>query len=293
MPYEHGPDARRMPEWLRRPITAPGRQAKVRSTLGELSLHTVCQSAKCPNQGECFASGTATFLIMGDACTRGCRFCAVDTRPPAPLDPDEPRRVAEGARRMDLRHVVVTTVTRDDLPDGGAAHFVAVIEAVRAALPGAAIEVLTSDFAGDESAVDTVAAARPDVFNHNLETVPRLYPDVRPGARYARSLRVLERVKETQPRLPTKSGVMLGLGETAEEVVAVMRDLRAVGCDMLTLGQYLRPSRRHLPVAAFVAPEVFAELEIEATALGFSAVASAPFVRSSYHAGEFIKRKGR
>jgi lipoic acid synthetase len=275
-----------MPEWLKRPIPAPGRQAKVRATLGELKLNTVCQSAKCPNQGECFASGTATFLIMGDACTRGCRFCAVDTRAPAPLDPDEPRRVAEAAQRMGLKHVVVTTVTRDDLEDGGAAHFVAVIAALREALPGAAVEVLTSDFGGNEDAIDLVAAARPDVFNHNLETVPRLYADVRPGADYARSLRLLERVHETQPDVPTKSGLMLGLGETAEEVVEVMRDLRGVGCDMLTLGQYLRPSKRHLPVAAFVEPSVFAQLEAEARSLGFAAVASAPFVRSSYHAGE-------
>jgi lipoyl synthase len=291
MTYAHGPEAERMPEWLRRPIAAPGRQAKVRTTLGELGLHTVCQSAKCPNQGECFASGTATFLIMGDACTRGCRFCAVDTRTPEPLDPDEPRRLAEGASRMGLRHVVVTTVTRDDLPDGGAAHFVAVIEALRAALPDAAVEVLTSDFAGDLDAVDLVAAARPDVFNHNLETVPRLYAEVRPGADYARSLRVLQRVKETQPDLPTKSGLMLGLGETPEEVVAVMCDLRSAGCDMLTLGQYLRPSKRHLPVAEWVTPEVFATLEAEARSSGFTAVASAPFVRSSYHAGELAAGK--
>ncbi len=289
MPYEHGPEARRLPEWLRRPIAPPGRQLAVRETLGELRLHTVCQSAKCPNQGECFSSGTATFLIMGDACTRGCRFCAVETREPAPLDPDEPRRVAEAARRMGLMHVVVTTVTRDDLVDGGAAHFVAVIAALREALPQAAVEVLTSDFAGSEAAVDAVAAARPDVFNHNLETVPRLYPEVRPGAGYARSLRVLERVKETQPDLPTKSGLMLGLGETAEEVVAVMRDLRAVGCDALTLGQYLRPSKRHLSVAEFVRPDAFAELEREAKALGFRGVASAPFVRSSYHAAELAR----
>jgi lipoic acid synthetase len=293
MTYAHGPeDAARMPEWLRRPIAPPGRQAKVRATLGELGLHTVCQSAKCPNQGECFASGTATFLIMGDACTRGCRFCAVDTRRPAPLDADEPRRLAEAARRMGLRHVVVTTVTRDDLPDGGAAHFVAVIEALRGALPDAAVEVLTSDFAGDDGAVDTVAAARPDVFNHNLETVPRLYADVRPGADYRRSLRVLRRVKQTQPDLPTKSGLMLGLGETPAEVVEVMRDLREADCDMLTLGQYLRPSKRHLPVAEFVRPEVFERLEAEGRALGFSAVASAPFVRSSYHAGELAGSGG-
>jgi lipoic acid synthetase len=279
-----------MPEWLRRPIAAPGRQAGVRATLGELKLHTVCQSAKCPNQGECFASGTATFLVLGDACTRGCRFCAVETRAPEPVDAGEPRRLAEAAARMGLRHVVVTMVTRDDLPGGGASHVVATIAALRDAVPEAAVEVLVSDFGGDLCAVDAVAAAGPDVFNHNLETVPRLYADVRPGADYERSLRVLSRVKETQRSLPTKSGLMLGLGEAREEVVAVMRDLREAGCDMLTLGQYLRPSAKHLPVAEFVRPEVFARLEEEARAMGFSAVASAPFVRSSYHAGELAAR---
>jgi lipoyl synthase len=223
---------------------------------------------------------------MGDACTRGCRFCAVETRVPEPLDADEPRRVAEAAARLGLKHVVVTTVTRDDLSDGGAAHFVGVIEALRAAVPAAAIEVLTSDFAGKLEDVDTVAAARPDVFNHNLETVPRLYAEVRPGADYARSLRVLERVRETQPDLPTKSGVMLGLGETVDEVREVMGDLLGHGVSMLTLGQYLQPSKAHLPVAEFVDPSVFAELSRDAYRLGFSAVASAPYVRSSYHAGE-------
>lgn len=254
--------------------------------LQELSVNTVCQSARCPNRGECFASGTATFLIMGDACTRGCRFCAVETRIPAPLDADEPRRVAEAASKLGLSHVVITTVTRDDLADGGAAHFVAVIEAVRDALPLADIEVLTSDFGGREVSVDTVAAARPAVYNHNLETVPRLYREVRPGADYQRSLDVLARVHVTQPDLPTKSGLMLGLGETPAEVLAVMDDLLAHGVSMLTLGQYLRPSTAHLPVVEFVEPSVFAELAREAYRKGFSAVASAPYVRSSYHAGE-------
>ncbi|MFU8891195.1 MAG: lipoyl synthase [Anaerosomatales bacterium] len=295
MTYAHGTKQERLPEWLRRPIATPGRATAVEGLLGELRLNTVCQSAKCPNRGECYASGTATFLIMGDACTRGCRFCAVETRVPAPLDAGEPARVAEAARRMGLAHVVVTTVTRDDLPDGGAAHFVAVIEALREAVPDAAVEVLTSDFAGNTSSIDAVTDARPDVFNHNLETVPRLYPEVRPGAEYRRSLGVLARVKERcaeadAPRLPTKSGLMLGLGETPEEVVAVMRDLRGAGCDLLTLGQYLRPSPAHLPVAEFVEPAVFEELARDARALGFSAVASAPFVRSSYHAKELADR---
>jgi lipoic acid synthetase len=258
----------------------------VSGLLDELDLNTVCQSAKCPNRSECFSAGTATFLIMGDACTRGCRFCAVDTRAPAPLDLGEPERVAAAAARMGLRHVVVTSVTRDDLGDGGAAHFAATIHAVRSAVPGAAIEVLTSDFAGLEASVDAVAAAGPDVYNHNLETVPRLYAEVRPGAVYERSLRVLERVRETRPQLPTKSGLMLGLGETADEVRAVMRDLLAHGVSMLTLGQYLRPSVEHLPVVEFVEPSVFAQLAKDGYSMGFSAVASAPFVRSSYHAHE-------
>jgi len=283
---------KRLPAWLRRPIAQPGQATAVAEMLDELRLNTVCQSAKCPNRGECFSAGTATFLIMGDACTRGCRFCAVATRAPEPLDPDEPRRVAEAAARLGLRHVVVTTVTRDDVPDGGAAHFVAVIEALRDVLPDAAVEVLTSDFAGRLESVDTVAAARPDVFNHNLETVPRLYATVRPGADYARSLRVLERVRLTQPDLPTKSGLMLGLGETADEIREVMRDLREQGVTMLTLGQYLRPSRAHLPIAEYVHPSVFAELARDAYELGFSAVASAPYVRSSYHAGELADTQG-
>jgi lipoic acid synthetase len=290
MSYEHGNTAKRMPEWMKRPIAREGSYETVKQLMDRLELHTVCQSAKCPNQGECFASGTATFLIMGDACTRGCRFCAVETRQPAPLDPEEPARLAEAVLALRIKHVVITTVTRDDLPDGGAAHFVAVIEAVRDASPGTRVEVLTSDFGGNLERVDTVADALPDVFNHNVETVPRLYADVRPGAEYARSLRVLARVKERHPGMPTKSGLMLGLGETHDEVVSVMRDLRDAGCDMLTLGQYLRPSAKHLPVAEFVLPAEFDALAREAEALGFSAVASAPFVRSSYHAGEMAKR---
>lgn len=288
--YEHGGSEARLPAWLRRPIAHSGKAGAVSGLLDELELNTVCQSAKCPNRAECFSAGTATFLIMGDACTRGCRFCAVETRSPAPLDPTEPARVAEAALKMGLRHVVITSVTRDDVEDGGAAHFVATIEAVRAVVPEAAIEVLTSDFAGREASVDTVAAARPDVYNHNLETVPRLYTEVRPGAVYERSLRVLGRVRETQSDLPTKSGVMLGLGESPSEVREVMADLRAHGVSMLTLGQYLRPSVAHLPVVDFVDPSVFAQLAKDAYSMGFSAVASAPFVRSSYHAHELADK---
>ena len=275
-----------MPAWLRRPLATPGQAAAVEGLLGELRLSTVCQSAKCPNRGECYASGTATFLIAGDACTRGCRFCAVDTRAPQPLDPGEPARVAEAARRMELSHVVITMVTRDDLPDGAARHVAETILAVRTAVPDAAVEVLTSDFAGRLESVETVLAARPDVFNHNLETVPRLYGDVRPGADYDRSLSVLQRAAETGSGIRAKSGLMLGLGERPEEVVDVMGDLRDREVTMLTLGQYLRPSARHLPVAEFVEPSVFAELARTAYALGFASVASAPFVRSSYHAAE-------
>lgn len=286
MTYEHGTAAKRLPPWLRRPLARSGEYRAVEGLLDELSLATVCREAKCPNRGECYARGTATFLIAGDACTRGCRFCAVDTRTPAPLDPEEPTRVAEAVARLGLRHAVVTMVTRDDCADGASGHVVATIRAIRAAAPDAAIEVLVSDFGGNESAVDAVIDAAPDVFNHNLETVPRLYATVRPGADYARSLRVLARVKERSPQMPAKSGLMLGLGESHDEVVAVMRDLRAIGCDLLTLGQYLRPGVAHLPVAEFVEPAEFAALAREGRRLGFSGVASAPFVRSSYHAEE-------
>jgi lipoic acid synthetase len=275
-----------MPAWMRRPLAAPGRSAEVSAMLDELRLNTVCTGAKCPNRGECFASGTATFMVLGSECTRDCRFCAVDAVRPAPPDADEPARVAEAAERMGLTHVVVTMVTRDDLPDGGASHVVATIEALRRRLHEARVEVLVSDFGGDLAAVDTVAAAGPDVFNHNVETVPRLYPEVRPQADYARSLRVLARVREVRPDLPTKSGLMVGLGEEPGEVEAVLGDLRAVGVDIVTIGQYLRPSAKHLPVAEFVTPERFERYATAARELGFAGVASAPFVRSSYRASE-------
>jgi lipoyl synthase len=290
MPYEHGQSAKRMPGWMRRPLSSPGKSAEVSELLDELKLNTVCREAKCPNRGECYSAGTATFMVMGDRCTRGCRFCAVEKRPPLPLDPDEPRRVAEAARRMDLAHVVVTCVTRDDLPDGGAGHLASVIQAVRAEVPSAKVEVLTSDFGGDLEACDRVAVAAPDVFNHNVETVPRLYPSVRPQADYARSLRVLARVREVAPGLPTKSGLMLGLGESFDEVADVLHDLRRVGVDIVTLGQYLRPSGEHLAVERFVPPEEFDQYAVVARKLGFAGVASAPFVRSSYRAAELATR---
>lgn len=254
--------------------------------LDELRLNTVCAGAKCPNRGECYASGTATFMVLGTECTRDCRFCAVEPSRPGSPDTDEPARVAEAARRMGLLHVVVTMVTRDDLPDGGAAHVVATIDALRSRLPHARVEVLVSDLGGDEASIDLVVAARPDVFNHNVETVPRLYREVRPQADYERSLRVLARARETRPGLPTKSGLMVGLGERPEEVADVLADLRAAGVGIVTIGQYLRPSPGHLPVSEFVAPERFAQYAAVAREIGFAGVASAPFVRSSYHAAE-------
>jgi lipoic acid synthetase len=281
-----------MPGWMRRPLSAPGRSAEVSRLLDELGLNTVCTGAKCPNRGECYAAGTATFMVLGAECTRNCRFCAVEPGRPAPPDADEPSRVAEAVERMGLRHVVVTMVTRDDLPDGGAAHVAAAVAALRDRVPDAAVEVLVSDLGGDEAAIDTVAHARPDVFNHNVETVPRLYAAVRPQAVYARSLRVLARAKDVEPDVLTKSGLIVGLGEAPDEVEDVMRDLRAAGVDIVTVGQYLRPSAAHLEVAEFVAPETFERYAATARALGFAGVASAPFVRSSYHAGELAHRAG-
>ena len=280
---------RRFPPWLRKRVPREGATESVRALLGELRLNTVCQSAHCPNQCECFASGTATFMILGDACTRSCRFCAVGQGTMLPPDPDEPRRVAEAAARLGLRHVVVTSVTRDDLADGGSGHFAATIAAIRAASE-ATVEVLTPDFQGSWDCLRRVLEARPDVYNHNVETVPRLYSLVRPQAVYERSLELLRRVAEWREKTPgvffalPKSGLMVGLGETHDEVAAVMWDLRRAGCEALTIGQYLRPSPEHLPVERFVPPEEFEAYQQEAEALGFSAVAAGPFVRSSYHA---------
>lgn len=282
------PPRRRLPAWLRTSLPTTDNFARTRSLLDELRLHTVCQSAACPNHWECWSKGTATFMIGGDRCTRACGFCAVNTAKPLALEADEPARVAEAVRRLQLRHLVLTAVARDDLPDGGADHFRRTIEAVRAVSPRTVIEVLTPDFNAREAALDTVLSARPQIFNHNLETVRRLTPTVRFRATYERSLFVLQRVKaKAGATVYTKSGLMLGLGESEEELFATLADLRQAGCDLLTLGQYLQPTLRHLPVVEFIPPEKFAEYGARARALGFRHVASAPMVRSSYHADEF------
>jgi len=282
------PPRRRLPAWLRTSLPTTDNFARTRSLLDELRLHTVCQSAACPNHWECWSKGTATFMIGGDRCTRACGFCAVNTAKPLALEADEPARVAEAVRRLQLRHLVLTAVARDDLPDGGADHFRRTIEAVRAVSPRTVIEVLTPDFNAREAALDTVLSARPQIFNHNLETVRRLTPTVRFRATYERSLFVLQRVKaKAGATVYTKSGLMLGLGESEEELFATLADLRRAGCDLLTLGQYLQPTLRHLPVVEFISPEKFAEYGARARALGFRHVASAPMVRSSYHADEF------
>jgi lipoic acid synthetase len=275
----------RKPAWIRAKAPTGQGVTRIKRILRERRLSSVCEEAMCPNLGECFSHGTATFMIMGDICTRRCPFCDVAHGRPQPLDPAEPRELAEAILEMALRYVVVTSVDRDDLRDGGAAHFAACIQAIRQHSPGTTIEVLVPDFRGRmEEALAALRAAPPDVFNHNLETVPRRYREARPGADYAWSLKLLERFKAEHPGVPTKSGLMLGLGEETDEIEQVMRDLRAHGCDMLTLGQYLQPSRDHLPVRRFVPPEEFARLAAVAEAMGFGNVASGPMVRSSYHA---------
>ena len=249
-------------------------------------LHTVCEEAGCPNIGECWSKRHATFMIMGDTCTRACAFCNVRTGMPRPLDPDEPARVAEAARELGLAHIVITSVDRDDLADGGSEHFARVISALREAAPSTTVEVLTPDFLRKDGALETVLAERPDVFNHNLETVPRLYLSIRPGARYFHSLRLLQRAKEIDGALFTKSGIMVGLGESREEVMQVMDDLRSAGVDFLTIGQYLQPSSKHAAVQRFVPPAEFDSLRQIAVAKGFALVAASPLTRSSYHAGD-------
>ncbi len=283
---------RKHPDWIKvRAPTSP-EYFRTRALLAELKLHTVCQEASCPNIGECFSHRTATFMLMGDVCTRNCPYCAVAHGKVRPLEPDEPRRIGEAVARLDLQHVVVTSVDRDDLRDGGAAHFAATAHAIKAALPAARVEVLVPDFKGAHASVATVVASPVDIYNHNIETVPSLYRKCRPGGRYEVSLDVLAYAKtvarEAGRDILTKAGVMLGLGEERSELLAVLRDLRAVGCDILTLGQYLRPSQDHLPVVRYVPPNEFIELKAIATAMGFRHAESGPLVRSSYHAWEHV-----
>jgi len=283
------PSTDRKPPWLRKRLTLSESYEKVRALLRTERLHTVCQEARCPNHWECFSQKTATFLILGDQCTRRCRFCAVGHGRPAPPDPHEPERIARAVCALGLRYVVVTSVTRDDLPDGGASVFAHTIRAVRTAEPRAHVEVLIPDFQGLASSLETVLEAGPDVVNHNVETVPRLYERVRPGADYRRSLTLLRSVSDRAPQIPIKSGIMLGLGETDDEIRQTLEDLLASGCTMLTLGQYLRPAPHLLPVARYVPPEEFDAWREKALALGFRRVASGPWVRSSYHARELYQ----
>src|SRR5438132_9440502 len=278
---------RRLPAWLKRPLPVGNENFFTNNLLRELKLETVCENARCPNRPECYARRTATFMVLGNVCTRPCGFCSVTKGAPNVVEDDEPARVAEAAARLGLRHVVITSVTRDGLPDGGADHFRRCILAVRERT-GAAVEVLTPDFLGDLSAVARVLEAGPEVYNHNLETVPRLYKKVRGRASYQRSLDLLAHVKRRAPGIVTKSGLMLGLGETHEELFEVLADLRAVGCDTLTLGQYLAPTLKHIPVARYVPPEEFDGLAALARTLGFPKVVAGPFVRSSYHADEMV-----
>jgi lipoic acid synthetase len=275
----------RKPSWIRAEFTGTKEVLRLKSILRENKLHTVCEEANCPNIGECFKSGTATFMIMGDICTRRCPFCDVGHGRPNPLDVDEPKNLANTIKAMGLKYVVITSVDRDDLRDGGAAHFVSCIQETRALNPGITIEILTPDFRGRvDTALEIMDQAPPDVFNHNLETIPRLYKQARPGADYINSLQLLQQFKARHPKVPTKSGLMLGLGETLEEVEVVMQDMRAHGIDMLTLGQYLQPSAHHLPVQRYVTPQEFDALRVKGEQMGFTHVASGPMVRSSYHA---------
>ncbi len=288
----HKPDnpIQRKPAWIR--VKAPTSRvyAETRDLMRGLDLRTVCEEAACPNIGECWSQKHATVMILGSVCTRACSFCNIATGRPDLLDPHEPERVAQAVGKLALKHVVVTSVDRDDLPDGGADHFALTIAAIRLFAPGTTIEVLTPDFLRKEGAIEVVAAARPDVFNHNLETVPRLYGEVRPGARYFNSLRLLDQVKRIDPSIFTKSGIMVGLGESKEEVLQVMDDLRAADVDFLTIGQYLQPTPKHHAVDRFVTPDEFASLQTHAYAKGFLMVSASPLTRSSYHAGDDFVR---
>ncbi|KAB1442281.1 lipoyl synthase [Pseudodesulfovibrio senegalensis] len=280
----------RIPPWLRIKLPRDATFAGTRDLLKDLELNTVCQSAKCPNCWECFGNKVATFLIMGNVCTRNCAFCNITPGITEPLSATEPDRVAEAARRLELKHVVITSVTRDDLPDGGAAHFAATIEAVRRVQPGCSVEVLIPDFLGDRDALKTVLDAKPDILNHNLETTHELYDAVRPQADYRQSLDVLVNSKQIDPSIPTKSGIMVGLGENDSQVLRVLDDLAAVNCDIVTIGQYMQPSRQHPPVQRYVPPPSFDEYAAAGNAKGIPHMFSAPLVRSSYNAEQFVKR---
>ncbi len=280
----------RLPHWFKQRPADPGIMSNMERLLGGLSLGTICESAHCPNIGGCFSSGTATFLILGEVCSRHCTFCAVAKGRPAPVDEDEPGHLLEAVTKLGLSYVVITSVTRDDLPDGGAGHFARIIRRLHRERPGVTVEVLVPDFLGSTEALQTVVEARPEVINHNIETVPRLYPEVRPEADYRRSLELLAEVKRLNREIVTKSGLMLGLGETPAEVRGAMRDLRTTGCDLLTIGQYLQPSPRHHAVVRFVPPEEFEEYRETGRRMGFSEVASAPLVRSSFKAKENYAR---
>ena len=276
------------PPWLKKRLASGETYQKVNTLLKESRLHTVCEEAHCPNLGDCFSEGTATFMILGDRCTRNCTFCAIRHDHPRPLDDGEPEEVSKAVKALGLKYAVITSVTRDDLPDGGAGQFAKTIQAIRAESPGTSIEVLIPDFKGSEDALATVIGSGPDVINHNLETVPRLYAEVRPQAVYKRSLQLIERIVKMDGQILTKSGLMLGLGESREEIIGVLEDLLKAGCRVLTLGQYLSPSPGHHPVLRFLQPEEFSHLESTAQKMGFAAVASGPFVRSSFHAGEMF-----
>ncbi len=281
---ERGP----RPAWLKVPVPDQGALHAMETLLRGAGLHTVCEGALCPNIGECFAKGTVTFMILGDTCTRHCRFCGVGKGQPQVPREEEPEKVAWATRQLRLQHVVITAVTRDDLPEGGAEHFARTVKAIHRIAPGTTVEVLVPDFQGSEKALSLVVDAQPEIIGHNVETVPRLYPEVRPGADYGRSLNLLERVKRLDPGIKTKSGMMLGLGEKEAEALGVLRDLRGVGCDFVTLGQYLRPTGKQLPVRQYITIQAFAELGRRAREMGFAHVVSMPLARSSYQAGEAV-----
>lgn len=285
-------EVKRKPDWLRVKLRGGRNLSYVKTVLDKLTLNTVCEAANCPNRAECFSQKTATFMIMGKECTRNCRFCNVTHGKPQPLDPLEPENVATAAVELDLRHVVVTSVTRDDLPYGGADHFARVVGAIKEKNPRMIVEVLIPDLKGDEYSLELVVKARPEIINHNMETVPRLYPQVRPGAIYQRSIDLIKAAKKIDAHIITKSGIMVGLGETEEEVIKVLQDLREVSCDFVTIGQYLPPSQAHYPLQEYVHPDQFERYREIALTLGFSHVASAPLVRSSYHAAEALESIG-